>query len=159
MSPRVHVHSGEQGIAQLLDRNRAWAEKMLARDPDFFTRLAIQQSPEILWIGCSDSRVPANEILNLSPGEVFVHRNIANQVNTSTKADLLTEENVARSVYNVCHSRIVQNAWENGHTLSVHGLCYRLQDGIIRDLQICISGEDQVEAIYRRMMTKSTPEV
>ncbi|ETV75494.1 hypothetical protein, variant 3 [Aphanomyces astaci] len=80
MSPRVHVHSGEQGIAQLLDRNRAWAEKMLARDPDFFTRLAIQQSPEILWIGCSDSRVPANEILNLSPGEVFVHRNIANQV-------------------------------------------------------------------------------
>ncbi|RHY27281.1 hypothetical protein DYB25_000525 [Aphanomyces astaci] len=162
MSPRVHVHSGEQGIAQLLDRNRAWAEKMLARDPDFFTRLAIQQSPEILWIGCSDSRVPANEILDLSPGEVFVHRNIANQVNmtdTSTKADLLTEENVARSVYNVCHSRIVQNAWENGHTLSVHGLCYRLQDGIIRDLQICISGEDQVEAIYRRMMTKSTPEV
>ncbi|RLO03814.1 hypothetical protein DYB28_007580 [Aphanomyces astaci] len=99
MSPRVHVHSGEQGIAQLLDRNRAWAEKMLARDPDFFTRLAIQQSPEILWIGCSDSRVPANEILDLSPGEVFVHRNIANQVNTSTKADLLTEENVARSVY------------------------------------------------------------
>ncbi|RHY12356.1 hypothetical protein DYB36_004320 [Aphanomyces astaci] len=159
MSPRVHVHSGEQGIAQLLDRNRAWAEKMLARDPDFFTRLAIQQSPEILWIGCSDSRVPANEILDLSPGEVFVHRNIANQVNTSTKADLLTEENVAPSVYNVCHSRIVQNAWENGHTLSVHGLCYRLQDGIIRDLQICISGEDQVEAIYRRMMTKSTPEV
>ncbi|ETW06487.1 hypothetical protein H310_02732 [Aphanomyces invadans] len=252
MSPRVHVHSGERGITQLLDRNRAWADSMLEKDPDFFTRLASQHSPEILWIGCSDSRVPANEILALSPGEVFVHRNIANQVSTftivcahrllvtlmsrthprvslvstdmnclsvieyavkylqvrhiivcghygcggvhaalsqdefglvdnwlrsikdlyienhkkfghitdtTTKADLLTEENVARSVYNVCHSRIVQNAWENGQTLSVHGLCYRLQDGIIRDLQICISGEDQVEAIYRRMMTKSKPEL
>jgi carbonic anhydrase len=60
--------------------NRAWADAMLARDPDFFARLTNQQAPAYLWIGCSDSRVPANEIVGLPPGEMFVHRNIANVV-------------------------------------------------------------------------------
>ena len=60
--------------------NRRWAERMLAGDPDFFTRLLSQQSPRYLWIGCSDSRVPANEIVDLAPGELFVHRNVANVV-------------------------------------------------------------------------------
>jgi carbonic anhydrase len=60
--------------------NRAWAERIKAEDPDFFERLAHQQSPEFLWIGCADSRVPANEIMGLLPGEVFVHRNVANLV-------------------------------------------------------------------------------
>jgi carbonic anhydrase len=64
----------------LFANNRAWAHQRVAADPDFFTRLARQQSPRYLWIGCSDSRVPANEILGLDPGEVFVHRNIANVV-------------------------------------------------------------------------------
>jgi carbonic anhydrase len=64
----------------LFTNNRAWANQRVAADPDFFTRLARQQSPKYLWIGCSDSRVPANEILGLDPGEVFVHRNIANLV-------------------------------------------------------------------------------
>ncbi|KAH9087002.1 hypothetical protein Ae201684P_000417 [Aphanomyces euteiches] len=74
------------------------------------------------------------------------------------RQDLLTELNVAKSVYNVCHTRIVQNAWLNGQELYVHGLCYRLKDGVIRDLEICISGEDQVEAIYRKMLEKEFPE-
>ncbi|MBC7490011.1 MAG: carbonate dehydratase [Glaciimonas sp.] len=65
---------------QLFDRNRQWASAMTARDPEFFQTLAAQQSPDYFWIGCSDSRVPANELLGLLPGELFVHRNIANVV-------------------------------------------------------------------------------
>ncbi len=65
-------------IPALLEQNRAWAERVVREDPDFFDRLSHQQSPRYLWIGCSDSRVPANQILGLDPGEVFVHRNIAN---------------------------------------------------------------------------------
>ena len=65
---------------RLLENNRAWAREVLAADPEYFTRLARQQSPQYLWIGCSDSRVPANQITGLAPGEVFVHRNIANVV-------------------------------------------------------------------------------
>ena len=63
---------------ELKANNRAWVARMVARDPDFFRRLVGQQSPRYLWIGCSDSRVPANEIIGLDPGEVFVHRNVAN---------------------------------------------------------------------------------
>jgi carbonic anhydrase len=67
-------------IAELFERNRSWAQSMRAADPDFFGALANQQSPEFLWIGCSDSRVPANQIVGLEPGELFVHRNVANVV-------------------------------------------------------------------------------
>lgn len=64
----------------LLERNRAWAERITSSDAEYFTRLAQQQAPRFLWIGCSDSRVPANQILGLAPGEIFVHRNVANVV-------------------------------------------------------------------------------
>ncbi|MDR2881793.1 MAG: carbonate dehydratase [Azoarcus sp.] len=67
-------------IAQLFENNRAWSDRMQAEDPAYFLRLVRQQSPEYLWIGCSDSRVPANQIVGLDPGEVFVHRNVANVV-------------------------------------------------------------------------------
>jgi carbonic anhydrase len=67
-------------IADLFANNRAWAAEMTRRDPEFFSRLARQQAPEYLWIGCADSRVPANEIVGLAPGELFVHRNVANLV-------------------------------------------------------------------------------
>lgn len=67
-------------VIRLLDNNAVWAAKMVERDPRFFERLRGQQSPEYLWIGCSDSRVPANEIVGLAPGELFVHRNVANVV-------------------------------------------------------------------------------
>src|SRR5881397_3154906 len=67
-------------VVELFDNNRRWAERMNAREPGFFNRLARQQAPRYLWIGCADSRVPANEIVGLLPGELFVHRNVANVV-------------------------------------------------------------------------------
>ncbi|MEW6998114.1 carbonate dehydratase [Colwelliaceae bacterium BS250] len=67
-------------LSHLFENNKAWAEKIKLEQPDFFDKLSKQQSPEYLWIGCSDSRVPANELLGMLPGEIFVHRNIANQV-------------------------------------------------------------------------------
>ncbi|NOT58472.1 MAG: carbonate dehydratase [Deltaproteobacteria bacterium] len=67
-------------LAHLFDNNRAWARETCEKDPDFFVKLSRQQSPEYLWIGCSDSRVPANQIVGLLPGELFVHRNVANVV-------------------------------------------------------------------------------
>jgi len=77
---RVPLYNASQPplIQELLRNNRHWARQMVRDDPEYFSRLATQQSPQILWIGCSDSRVPANQILNLAPGEVFVYRNIAN---------------------------------------------------------------------------------
>jgi len=68
-------------LKYLFDKNLAWAAAIKDKDPEFFTNLSRQQTPEYLWIGCSDSRVPANQIVNLPPGEVFVHRNIGNVVN------------------------------------------------------------------------------
>jgi carbonic anhydrase len=67
-------------IKELFDNNRQWASRVARQDPDFFLRLSAQQAPRYLWIGCADSRVPANEIVGLAPGEMFVHRNIANVV-------------------------------------------------------------------------------
>jgi carbonic anhydrase len=67
-------------LGHLFDQNRAWAAKIVAQEPDFFERLSRQQAPQYLWIGCSDSRVPANQIVGLLPGELFVHRNVANVV-------------------------------------------------------------------------------
>ena len=70
-------------LSRLFAQNREWAESIRRRDPEFFEKLSRQQTPEYLWIGCSDSRVPANEIIGLLPGEVFVHRNIANVAQTT----------------------------------------------------------------------------
>ncbi|HEY1583460.1 MAG TPA: carbonate dehydratase [Chthoniobacterales bacterium] len=67
-------------LEQLFENNKAWAERLRRQEPDFFLKLSGQQSPQYLWIGCADSRVPANQIVDLSPGELFVHRNIANLV-------------------------------------------------------------------------------
>eukprot|EP00182_Erythrolobus_australicus_P007093 CAMPEP_0185831678 /NCGR_PEP_ID=MMETSP1353-20130828/1637_1 /TAXON_ID=1077150 /ORGANISM="Erythrolobus australicus, Strain CCMP3124" /LENGTH=294 /DNA_ID=CAMNT_0028529769 /DNA_START=77 /DNA_END=961 /DNA_ORIENTATION=+ len=71
---------GDPRVAALLEQNEIWRKKVVQEDPDFFNRIANVQTPEILWIGCADSRVPANEIINMNPGDVFVHRNIANCV-------------------------------------------------------------------------------
>src|SRR5678816_2637983 len=70
----------DKDLKRLLDQNRAWAEGIKASDPDFFPTLAKQQSPTFLWIGCSDSRVPATQLVGMLPGEMFVHRNVANLV-------------------------------------------------------------------------------
>lgn len=188
-------------IKHLIKRNLDWANGIKEDDPEFFSTLSKQQKPEYLWIGCSDSRVPANQIVNLPPGEVFVHRNIANIVvhtdlnclsviyyaveilkvkhiivcghygcggiiaaledqphgfidnwlrhikdvirfNSETmqnlshdqKTDLLCELNVLEQVNNVCNTTIVQEAWNNGATLSVHGLVYDIGNGILKNL-------------------------
>jgi len=67
-------------LRHLFDSNKVWADRILQQEPTFFSKLSQQQSPEYLWIGCSDSRVPANDIVGLLPGELFVHRNVANLV-------------------------------------------------------------------------------
>jgi carbonic anhydrase len=89
-------------LEHLFEQNRAWADNIRARDPDFFLKLSRQQSPDYLWIGCSDSRVPANEIVNLLPGELFVHRNIANVV-VHTDLNCLSVMQFAVDVLKVKH--------------------------------------------------------
>ena len=93
-------------LENLFDSNRKWAKRMMLREPDFFNKLADVQTPKYLWIGCSDSRVPANEILGLRPGEVFVHRNVANVVN-HTDFNCLSVIQYAVSVLKVEHIMVV----------------------------------------------------
>jgi carbonic anhydrase len=195
-------------LKPLFDSNREWADKIAREQPGFFEQLSKQQAPEYLWIGCSDSRVPANEIVNLPPGEVFVHRNIANVVvhtdlnclsviqyavevlkvkhiivcghygcggvaaamepdshglidnwlrhirdiyrfhhgqldaieDPVARKDRLCELNVIEQVANVCNTTMVSNAWKSGQELHVHGWIYRLEDGLLQDLDVTITG-------------------
>lgn len=196
-------------LKPLFDNNREWAEKIAREQPGFFKKLSQQQNPEYLWIGCSDSRVPANEIVALPPGEVFVHRNIANVVvhtdlnclsviqyavdvlkvkhiivcghygcggvtaamepdshglidnwlrhirdiyrfhaaeldaieDPVVRKDRLCELNVIEQVGNVCNTTMVSNAWKSGQELHIHGWIYRLEDGFLKDLNVCASGK------------------
>jgi len=197
-------------INHLLANNAAWAARCLQENSSFFQDLAAVHSPNYLWIGCSDARVPANTLLGLKPGEVFVHRNIANQVPPSDlnclaviqhaveslkvkdiivcghygcggiqgalgiqgvgrivhnwlgplkdlslrnqedldaipdpirRANRLSELNVRQQVLNVCQTSCVQEAWKAGRELSVHGLVYAIEDGLLRSLDLCISGQ------------------
>ena len=204
-------------LPTLFKNNRIWAKQMVASDPDFFNKLSKVQTPEYLWIGCSDSRVPANQIVGLMPGEVFVHRNIANLVVHSdlnclsviqyavdvlkvkhiivcghygcggVKAALdngdnglidnwlrnikdvyrlrqeeidacatdeekhirLCELNVVEQVANVCHTSIVQNAWKAGQPVTVHGWIYGIGNGVLKDLDVCITGPEEVALTHR----------
>jgi carbonic anhydrase len=200
-------------LDHLKANNRAWAERMVLADPDFFRRLERQQAPEYLWIGCSDSRVPANEIVGLYPGELFVHRNVANLASPQdanylsvlqfavdvlkvkhiivvghygcggvsaavdgTKRGLvdhwlhpirevcrenrweldaiadpverlnrLCELNVMRQVKNVATDVFVQEAWARGQELRVHGWVYSLGNGLVVDLNVTVSREEDLE--------------
>ena len=93
-------------LEHLLDNNRAWADRISREDPTFFERLSRQQAPQYLWIGCSDSRVPANQVVDLAPGEVFVHRNIANVV-VHTDLNCLSVIQFAVDVLKVEHILVV----------------------------------------------------
>ena len=203
-------------IQDLIEKNRAWALDVTSQDPEFFKKLANQQSPEYLWIGCADSRVPANEIVGLAPGELFVHRNIANLVihtdlnalsviqfaidllrvkhiivvghygcsgvrvalnkgrvgladnwirhirdvddkhgaylgkivNTNDRLDALCELNVIEQVVNVCQTTSVQDAWDRGQPLTVHGWVYGLKDGLVRDLNVSIANNEELISRY-----------
>lgn len=197
-------------IKHLFENNKQWADKITAEDPDFFKNLSEQQSPQYLWIGCSDSRVPANELLGMMPGEVFVHRNIANQVihtdlnclsviqfaveilkvkdiivcghyrcggvkaafhdeshglidnwlrhiqdvyrfnqkkldaveDEIGRMNLLCELNVIEQVANVSNTTILRSAWLAKQNVTVHGLVYNVHDGILKDLNVSVSGKD-----------------
>jgi carbonic anhydrase len=208
-------------LQHLLDNNRVWAARMEAQDPGFFTQLSLQQNPKYLWIGCSDSRVPANEITGLRPGEVFVHRNVANVVVHSDlnalsviqfavdhlkvehimvvghygcggvlaalrgtrvgladnwlrhvhdvklrhrrrldhlsvleQEDVLCEMNVIEQVGNVALSNVIQDAWLRGQKVTVHGWCYGLKDGIVKDLGVTMGGAYEVVSVYRSALKR-----
>ncbi len=203
-------------LKHLFDNNRRWVERIEQENPGFFERLSRGQSPQYLWIGCSDSRIPANEVVGLLPGELFVHRNVANLVihtdmnllsvlqyavdvlqvkhiivcghygcggvigamkNESLglidnwlrfikdiyqhnaellealpedrRADRLCELNVIQQVANICHTTVVQDAWRRDQELAVHGWIYDIRDGLLRDLDVCISDRDQLPHIYQ----------
>jgi len=207
-------------LPHLFASNRAWAEKMTRHDPEFFARLSRQQAPEYLWIGCADSRVPANEIVGLLPGEMFVHRNVANVVvhtdlnclsvlqfaidvlgvrhvivcghygcggiraaldkekhglidnwlrhvqdiqqryggeleamETSGRADRLCELNVMEQVRNVARTTIVQDAWERGQPLAIHGWIYDIKDGLLRDLGPGLTSSADFDALTQNSIT------
>ena len=209
-------------LDQLFANNREWADAMIAKDANFFKRLVSQQAPEYLWIGCSDSRVPANEIVNLLPGELFVHRNVANVVvhtdlnclsviqfaidllkvkhilvvghygcsgvhtamtdrrvgladnwlrhvkdvhqkherylgdtiPTPKRQDRLCELNVIEQVVNVCETTIVQDAWSRGQDLTVHGWAYRLETGLVNDLGMSISSDEEMHVRYATSLSR-----
>jgi carbonic anhydrase len=204
-------------LKNLFENNLKWAAKIKESDPDFFVKLSRQQKPEYLWIGCSDSRVPSNQIVDLMPGEIFVHRNIANVVihtdlnclsviqyavavlqvrhiivcghygcggvqaalakrsyglidtwlrhikdvyrhhqdrldaitDETEKLNRLCELNVIEQVANVCHTSIVQKAWEGGQDLAVHGWIYSIEDGILKDLDVCVAGVCEISETYK----------
>jgi carbonic anhydrase len=107
-------------LDHLKGNNRRWAERKVAADPDFFTRLTHQQAPEYLWIGCSDSRVPANEIVDLDPGELFVHRNVANLA-PPQDVNYLSVLQYAVQVLKVKHVMVVGHYGCGGVAASVDG--------------------------------------
>ena len=118
-------------LKELLDRNREWAAKVRAEDPQFFKRLSQLQAPKYLWIGCSDSRVPANQITGLQPGEVFVHRNVANLV-VHTDLNCLSTIQFAVDVLKVEHILLVGHYGCGGVNASLHGMRVGLADNWLR---------------------------
>jgi carbonic anhydrase len=128
-----------KGPAQLLENNRRWAARVRAEDPGFFARLAQQQTPHYLWIGCSDSRVPANQITGLAPGEVFVHRNIANVV-VQTDLNLLSVLQFAVDLLRVEHVIVCGHYGCSGVRATMAGERIGLADNWLR----------QVEAVFSR---------
>ena len=121
-------------IQTLFEKNREWSERIIAEDPQFFERLAKLQNPEYLWIGCSDSRVPANQITGLLPGEVFVHRNIANQV-VHSDLNCLSVLQFAVDVLRVKHILVVGHYGCGGVRAAHDNLHLGLVDNWLRNIQ------------------------
>ena len=121
-------------LDHLFDNNRRWAAEVTAARPDFFQRLAAQQSPAYLWIGCSDSRVPANEIVGLLPGEMFVHRNVANVV-VHTDLNCLSVLQYAVDVLKVAHVIVCGHYGCGGVKSALDGSKLGLIDNWLRHVQ------------------------
>jgi len=120
-------------VDNLFLNNQAWSARRVADDPDFFSRLTKQQSPKFLWIGCADSRVPANEIIGLEPGEVFVHRNVANLV-VHTDLNCLSVIEFAVDVLGVEHIMVVGHYGCGGVGLALGGRRPPLADNWLRHI-------------------------
>ena len=121
-------------LTRLFDNNRRWADGITARDPKFFETLSVQQSPRYLWIGCADSRVPANEIVGLLPGELFVHRNVANVV-VHTDLNCLAVLQYAVDVLKVEHVIVCGHYRCGGVQAAEAGLSLGLVDNWLRHVQ------------------------
>ncbi|MEP6731556.1 MAG: carbonate dehydratase [bacterium] len=121
-------------ITQLFDNNRAWSKEMVRRDPTFFRRLTAQQAPAYLWIGCSDSRVPANEIVGLAPGEMFVHRNVSNLV-VHTDLNCLSVLQYAVDVLRVQHVIVTGHYGCGGVRVALSESRHGLIDNWLQHLQ------------------------
>lgn len=137
-------------IEQLLGNNRAWSDRMRDRDPAFFSRLVGQQTPKYLWIGCSDSRVPANEIVGLAPGEIFVHRNIANLV-VHTDLNCLSVIQYAVDVLQVQHIMVVGHYGCGGVLAALRGQRVGLADYWLRHIE-------DMRHVHARRLALSLPE-
>ena len=121
-------------LQELLDSNAQWSKRMRAQRPDFFTGLQKQQAPRYLWIGCSDSRVPANELVDLAPGELFVHRNVANVV-VHSDLNCLSVIQFATDVLKVQHIIVVGHSGCGGVAAALEGRSVGLADNWIRHVQ------------------------
>ena len=127
-----------EGLEDLFANNRAWADEVKRADPLFFEKLAGQQSPEYLWIGCSDSRVPANQIVGLDPGEIFVHRNVANVV-AHTDFNCLTVLQYAIDVLKVKHVIVVGHYGCGGVKAAYENADNGLIDNWLRNIKDVLS--------------------
>ena len=121
-------------LKSLFKNNAAWAKKITENNPDFFTQLSKQQTPDYLWIGCSDSRVPANQVVDLAPGEVFVHRNIANVV-VHTDLNCLSVIQYAVEVLNVKHIIVCGHYGCGGVQAAFEGREHGLIDNWLRHIK------------------------
>ncbi len=127
-------HDATPGLGPLFKRNREWAARTEAADPGFFSRLQKQQTPEYLWIGCADSRVPANEIVDLAPGELFVHRNVANVV-AHSDLNCLSVVQFAVDLLKVKHVMVVGHYGCSGVKAAMLGSRVGLADNWLRHVQ------------------------
>jgi carbonic anhydrase len=134
MDSEKHPSATGDPLGHLFDNNRRWVERKLAEDADYFKRLAEQQSPEYLWIGCSDSRVPANQIIGLPPGEVFVHRNIANVV-VHSDLNCLSVIQFAVELLKVKHIMVVGHYGCSGVRAALFGTRVGLADNWLHHIQ------------------------
>ena len=136
-----------EGLQDLFAKNRAWADEVKRLDPLFFEKLAGQQSPEYLWIGCSDSRVPANQIVGLDPGEIFVHRNVANVV-VHTDFNCLTVLQYAIDVLKVKHVIVVGHYGCGGVKAAYENADNGLIDNWLRNIKDVLShNREQINAL------------
>jgi carbonic anhydrase len=133
-------------VKELIEKNRAWSAAKTTADPGFFKRLEAQQSPDYLWIGCSDSRVPANEIVNLDPGELFVHRNVANLA-PPQDANYLSVLQYAVEVLQVKHILVVGHYGCGGIAAAVDGCRHGLIDHWLHPIR-------EVAAEHRQELSK-----